>query len=85
VLGSPACYIGALGPRRRTAQMLDELGMAAEPRLHAPVGLELGAENAEEIALAIVAEVQAVLSRAPAQPLKHRIGPIHDGVSCQLP
>jgi xanthine/CO dehydrogenase XdhC/CoxF family maturation factor len=78
VLGSAARYIGALGPRKRTQRMLDELGRTADPRLHAPVGLELGAENAEEIALAIVAEVQASLARAPAQPLRTRIGPIHD-------
>lgn len=85
MLGSSARYIGALGPRKRTAQMLEELGMQADARLHAPVGLELGADNAEEIALAIVAEVQAALARAPAHSLKHRIGPIHDVVSCPLP
>jgi xanthine/CO dehydrogenase XdhC/CoxF family maturation factor len=85
MLGSSARYIGALGPRKRTAQMLEELGLPGDPRLHAPVGLELGAENAEEIALAIVAEVQAALARAPAHSLKHRIGPIHDAVSCPLP
>ena len=78
VLGSAAHYVGALGPRRRTAQMLDELGRPGDPRLHAPVGHELGADNAEEIALAIVAEVQAVLAHAPAQPLRSRVGPIHD-------
>ena len=78
VLGSAARYVGALGPRRRTAQMLDELGMPGDARLHAPVGLELGAENAEEIALAIVAEVQAVLAHAPAHSLRARLGPIHD-------
>jgi len=85
MLGSSARYIGALGPRKRTAQMLDELGMPGDSRLHAPVGLELGAENAEEIALTIVAEVQAALSRAPGHSLRHRIGPIHDVVSCPLP
>jgi xanthine/CO dehydrogenase XdhC/CoxF family maturation factor len=84
-LASSARYIGVLGPRRRTAQLLDELGVAGDARLHAPVGLEIGAENAEEIALAIVAEVQSVLARAPAHSLKHRIGPIHDVVSCPLP
>jgi xanthine/CO dehydrogenase XdhC/CoxF family maturation factor len=78
VLGSAARYIGVLGPRARTQRMLDELGRTGDPRLHAPVGLELGAENAEEIALAIIAEVQASLARAPAQPLRTRIGPIHD-------
>jgi xanthine/CO dehydrogenase XdhC/CoxF family maturation factor len=81
VLGSGARYIGVLGPRKRTQRMLDELGRTADPRLHAPIGLEIGAENAEEIALAIVAEVQASLARAPAQSLRTRIGPIHDQVT----
>jgi xanthine dehydrogenase accessory factor len=83
VLRSTACYIGALGPRKRTLRMLDELGRSAEshPRLHAPIGLEIGAECAEEIALAIVAEVHAVLAHAPAHALRQRIGPIHDTVA----
>jgi xanthine/CO dehydrogenase XdhC/CoxF family maturation factor len=78
VLGSAARYIGVLGPRTRTHRMLDELGRTGDARVHAPVGLELGADTAEEIALAIVAEVQASLSHAPAQSLRTRIGPIHD-------
>jgi xanthine/CO dehydrogenase XdhC/CoxF family maturation factor len=77
-LRSTARYIGVLGPRARTQRMLDELGRTGDPRLHAPVRLELGAETAEEIALAIVAEVQAALARTPAQSLRTRIGPIHD-------
>ena len=78
LLGSTARYIGVLGPRKRTARMLDELGLTADARVHAPVGLELGAECAEEIALAMVAEVQACLARAPAHSLRSRIGAIHD-------
>lgn len=79
LLRTRACYLGVLGPRARTARMLDELGPAAldDPRLHAPVGLELGAETPHEIALAIVSEVQAVLARAPASSLRDRLGPIH--------
>ena len=62
MLGSRAQYIGVLGPRKRTDRMLDTLGLSAgDARLHAPVGLAIGAECAEEIALAIVAEVQAAL------------------------
>jgi xanthine dehydrogenase accessory factor len=78
LLTSRARYIGVLGPRKRTARMLDELAMVSDARVHAPVGLELGAECAEEIALAIVAEVQASLARAPAHSLRSRIGAIHD-------
>lgn len=61
MLGSQARYVGVLGPRARTQRMLDALSMHADARLHAPVGLDIGAECAEEIALAIVAEVQAAL------------------------
>lgn len=68
-LASKAAYIGVLGPRRRTEALLAELGTSGDRRLHAPVGLAIGAESPAEIALSIVAEVQAVLRDAPARPL----------------
>ena len=80
LLASCARYIGVLGPRRRTARMLTELAggdVSRDERLHAPVGLELGAESPQEIALAIIAEVQSVLARAAASSLRLRPGPIH--------
>ena len=72
-------YIGVLGPRRRTARMVDELGVseADAARLHAPVGLDIGAETPEEIALAIAAEVQAVTAGCPGTPLCGRQGAVH--------
>jgi xanthine/CO dehydrogenase XdhC/CoxF family maturation factor len=84
-LRSRARYIGVLGPRRRTDRILTELGSGADPRatlpglarLHAPIGLALGAETPAEIALSIVAEAQAVLAGADAAPLSGRPGPIH--------
>ena len=59
-------YIGLLGSRRRGAailQMLREDGVAEEQlqRVRNPVGLDLGGENAAEIALSIVSEVVAVM------------------------
>jgi xanthine/CO dehydrogenase XdhC/CoxF family maturation factor len=77
LVGSRAAYIGMLGPRHRTVKMLAELGIAGDARLHAPVGLALGAETPEEIALAIVAEVQAVRMQAAATRLRDHAGPIH--------
>ena len=59
---SPLPYIGLLGPAARREKLLSELGAGAErlrPRLHAPVGLNLGGRTPEAIALAIVAEVHA--------------------------
>jgi xanthine dehydrogenase accessory factor len=61
-LNSPAFYIGALGSRitnaKRRERFLED-GFTEEqlPRLHAPIGLDIGAETPEEIALAILSEV----------------------------
>jgi xanthine/CO dehydrogenase XdhC/CoxF family maturation factor len=46
--------------------------------LRAPVGLDLGADGPEQVALAIVAEMQAVLGGRDGRPLREREGPIHD-------
>ena len=66
-------YVGVLGPQRRTVQLLEEvareLGLEASERLvdswlgelHAPTGLDLGADNPASIALSIMAEIQMVL------------------------
>jgi xanthine/CO dehydrogenase XdhC/CoxF family maturation factor len=56
-------------------------GALDDPRLHAPVGLAIGAESPHEIALSIVAEAQSVLAREPGTSLHHRPGPIHEGAS----
>ena len=42
-----------------------------------PRSARAGAETPEEIAVAIVAEVQSVLTEAPASRLRNRLGPIH--------
>jgi xanthine/CO dehydrogenase XdhC/CoxF family maturation factor len=55
-------YVGLLGPPARRARLLDALGPAADSlqrRLHAPVGLDIGARTPEAIALAIAAELHA--------------------------
>jgi xanthine dehydrogenase accessory factor len=78
LLDTNVVYIGMLGPKRRSARMLSELGMERpDPRVHAPVGLALGAETPQEIALAIVSEIQAVLTGAPGSPLREQEGAIH--------
>lgn len=80
LVGTHCRYIGVLGPRARTARMVSELGMGpyADARIHAPVGLEIGAETPQEIALAIISEVQANLARTQGVSLRERKGPIHD-------
>jgi xanthine dehydrogenase accessory factor len=84
LLVSPVAYLGMLGPRRRTGRILDELRQGgkvfSEPqlaRVHAPAGLDIGSENPEQIALSILAEIQAVLSGRDAGSLKDRRSPIH--------
>jgi xanthine dehydrogenase accessory factor len=85
LLGSPAAYIGMLGPGARTERLLMELrddGIeitdADRERIHGPAGLDLGGEGPEEIAQAIVAEIVAVKRRRTGGFLKERPGPIHD-------
>jgi len=58
-------YVGLLGPQSRRERLLGALGGLAQPltpRLRAPVGLDIGAHTPSTIALAIVAEIQAVFS-----------------------
>ncbi|SMC00545.1 Xanthine dehydrogenase [Hymenobacter roseosalivarius DSM 11622] len=78
-------YVGLLGPRKKADRLLAELqaeGWQTDehlvPRLYSPVGLNIGAETAEEIALSIVAEMQAVLRGRSAGFLHHLDGPIHE-------
>lgn len=84
LLPSNAEYIGVLGPRVRTQQMLTDCGAAGVPldaaklaRVYAPVGLQLGAQTPAEIALAIVAEAQAVITRSDVSTLRSQSGAIH--------
>lgn len=63
----PPSYVGALGPAARRKRLLTEAGSetstAIEPLLHSPVGLDIGANSPESIALAIVAEIHSVQPR----------------------
>lgn len=79
LLPRPLAYLGLLGPRKRAERILADLGVvpAAHPDLHAPVGLDLGAETPAEVALSIVAEIQATLAGRDARSLRHRAKPIH--------
>ena len=86
-LESECAYVGILGPRARTERLLTELSEAGfqptdarRAALYSPIGLHLGAEQPEEIALSILAEVEARFSGADAQSLRLRPGPIHSRV-----
>jgi xanthine/CO dehydrogenase XdhC/CoxF family maturation factor len=73
-------YVGLMGPRKRRDQLLHALldeGVQLEAELFAPAGLDLNAETPEEIALAIIAEIQAVLAAGSGESLRDRKAPIH--------
>jgi xanthine dehydrogenase accessory factor len=78
LLAQPLGYLGVLGARRRTLDLLARLGRDAMPvELHAPAGLDIGAETPEQIALSILSEVQATFAKRPGGALRQRDGSIH--------
>ena len=80
-LETPCFYVGVLGPARRTARMLTafhDSDLRRRPQLHAPIGLDTGAETPAEIAVSIAGEIQAVLRGRPGSMLRDRQGPIHE-------
>lgn len=80
-LKSRARYIGVLGPRRRTAALSADLAeQLNDPRLRSPVGLDLGAETPEEIAVSIASEMLGCIRGAGYVPLRQR-GTIHAEVT----
>jgi len=87
LLRSPIPYIGTLGPRDRAERIISELREeqpdlteADFARLHGPIGLDIGTETPEEIALSTIAEIQAVHHGRQGGMLRHRSGTIHEAV-----
>jgi xanthine dehydrogenase accessory factor len=71
--GRPFRYVGMIGSRSKVAKVTDALigaGVSAEwlRRVHAPIGLQIGAVTPEEIAVSIVAEMVAVRRGASGEP-----------------
>jgi len=80
LLQSNLRYVGLLGPRKRRDQLLGDLldiGVSIQAELFAPAGLDLRAETPEEIALAIVSEIQTVFADASGDSLRDSKTPIH--------
>jgi xanthine dehydrogenase accessory factor len=77
-------YLGAMGSRRTHRQRLDRLrengvSAAALGRLRSPIGLDLGARTAEEVAVSILGEIISVRAgRRLVRPLRETDGPIHE-------
>ena len=87
VLHSEPCYVGQLGPRERTERLLAGIHeQLAKPQdelpglecLHYPIGLDLGGDTPECVAMAVLAEIQAVLNGRNGGSLRFRSASIHD-------
>jgi xanthine dehydrogenase accessory factor len=80
VLAKEPAYIGLLGSGRRGEALRDWMrqdGLSEEAlrRIHVPIGLDIGARTAAEIALSILAEAVAVRARRPGTPMRDRTRP----------
>lgn len=87
LIHSNSRYIGILGPKTKLNRMIDDLaaeGFNVAPqhleRIHGPVGLDIGAETSEEIALSIVSEIKAVLEGRKGNSLRYKTDKIHNAV-----
>ena len=85
-------YIGLLGPRQRRESLLADLIAADVPPIaaatgafHSPVGLDIGADGPAEIALAILAEIKAVLAGRKGGFLHESLLPLHADRAKSLP
>lgn len=80
-------YIGILGPKSKFSRMLNDLFLEGIDvneeqlkRIFSPIGLDVGAETAEEIALSIISEIKAVASGRIGTSLKFKPGKIHEEI-----
>lgn len=86
LLDAGVAYVGVLGPRGRTERMLSDLSSrASEPlknseRLFAPVGMDIGGDGPDAIALAVIAEISAVINGRKGGHLRDKKGALHSPV-----
>jgi xanthine dehydrogenase accessory factor len=77
-------YIGILGPKKKSEKMIQRLenkGLSIKKdNLYSPMGLDIGAEGSEEIALSVLAEIKAVLAGKTGTFLREKDGPIHQEI-----
>jgi xanthine dehydrogenase accessory factor len=83
LLAANVAYLGVLGPRARTERMIAELttNSGTSPtigdRFFAPVGMDIGGEGPDAIALSIISQVSAVASGRAGGHLRDRRAPLH--------
>jgi xanthine/CO dehydrogenase XdhC/CoxF family maturation factor len=74
LLASPVAYIGVLGPRARAVRMLAGV---EDSRVYSPIGMDIGGDGAEAIALSVVAEISAAMTGRGGGHLRDRQGTLH--------
>ena len=79
-IASSVPYIALLGPAKRRDKLLEDLEMKEEwlQKIHGPAGLDIGANNPEEIAISIISEIIAFFAGRKGSSLKFLNGPIHE-------
>jgi xanthine dehydrogenase accessory factor len=77
LLEASAEHVGLLGPRARTREIVRQIGAEEDDRVFGPVGLDLGAEGPEQVALSIVAELLAASSGVQPRHLREKGQTIH--------
>lgn len=88
LLETDCVYIGILGPKTKLNRMFDDLkneGITVTDKqldkIYGPIGLDIGAENSEEIALSIIAEIKVVMEGKKGTSLKYKIDKIHNAAN----
>jgi len=77
IVGKNFQYVGILGPTKRFERLQKQINGKLVTDIASPIGLDIGAEGADEIAVAIVAEILAVQRNRNGQRLKFRESTIH--------
>lgn len=84
VLKTSSPYIGILGPKTKLQRMIDDLNTDGTiltdqdyQRIYGPIGLDIGAETSEEIALSVISEIKAVMENRKGNSLRYKTDKIH--------
>lgn len=79
ILPTSVPYIALLGPAKRRDKIIEEIKVKDNliEKIHGPAGLDIGANNPEEIAIAIISEIIAFFAGRSGSSLKYLDGPIH--------
>lgn len=77
MLSQSLSYLGVLGPKKRTAQLLEVDAVPEDLSVYSPIGLDIKAETPEEIAISILSEIICHVNGGSGTSLKVRVGSIH--------